>query len=426
MSVLTEADTCTRYIVPKLRETGWDEDPHPFREQPTFTDGRIVVIGNKIRRKAKNLNSDLVQQYPNYVARVTADEADIGRQHLSNFQDLEQQTPVTLTTSQLLATGVDAPTCKNVVLARVINSMTEFKQIIGRGTRVREDYGKLFFTILDYTGSATRLFADPDFDGDPALITETEIDVDGRIIDEEDVTPPPIDPPHDGDTDVIVDPLDPDDDDSDGKRRKFYFDGGHVEIDTHLVYELDADGNQLRCVKFTEYATEKVRTMYTSADELRGKWSDPEQRRHIVEQLEKRGIDFDRLAADAGQPEADPFDLLCHLAYNAPLRTRRERAERLRKDKKDFFDRYGPEARKILNALRGKYEQHGTAEFILPDALRVPPLNSFGNAMKIARLFGGAEQLRQAVSELQANLYAARPLEPRSMSIGGSYDQNGD
>jgi len=130
---------------------------------------------DEMRRELSNLSSDLVQQHPDYVCRVTADEGDVGRGHLSRFQDVETDSPVILTTSQLLTTGVDAPTCKNVVLARVINSMVEFKQIIGRGTRLRDDYGKLFFTILDFTQS-TRLFADPEFDGDPVRIDETEID----------------------------------------------------------------------------------------------------------------------------------------------------------------------------------------------------------------------------------------------------------
>ena len=135
---------------------------------------------DEMRRALDNLNADLVQQYPDYVCRVTADEGDIGRGHLSRFRTWIRATPVILTTSQLLTTGVDAPTCKNVVLARVVGSMTEFKQIIGRGTRVRDDYGKLWFNILDYTGSATRIFADPDFDGDPVLVTQEEIDADGR------------------------------------------------------------------------------------------------------------------------------------------------------------------------------------------------------------------------------------------------------
>jgi type I restriction enzyme, R subunit len=136
----------------------------------------------EMRRALVNLNSDLVARFPDYVCRVTADEGQIGAGHLSHFQELERETPVILTTSQLLTTGVDAPTCKNVVLARVVGSMTEFKQIIGRGTRVRDDYGKLYFAIVDYTGSATRLFADPEFDGDPVVITEEQIDDDGYSI----------------------------------------------------------------------------------------------------------------------------------------------------------------------------------------------------------------------------------------------------
>src|SRR5438067_7495676 len=136
---------------------------------------------SEMRQALNNLNSDLVRQCPDYVCRVTADEGDIGRGHLSRFQDVESRSPVILTTSQLLTTGVDAPTCRNIVIARVVGSMTEFKQMIGRGTRVRDDYGKLWFNIIDYTGSATRLFADPEFDGEPAFISEEEINAAGKI-----------------------------------------------------------------------------------------------------------------------------------------------------------------------------------------------------------------------------------------------------
>lgn len=362
---------------------------------------------SEIRRALVNLNSDLVQQHPDYVCRVTADEGDIGRNHLSNFQDIERPTPVILTTSQLLTTGVDAPTCKNIVLARVINSMTEFKQIIGRGTRVKEEAGKLWFSILDYTGSATRLFADKAFDGDPVSVDKTAVDDDGNAVESPvDETPESTDEndgPDGDDGEGVQPPIDP----PPGGRTKYYFDGGHVDVSTHLVYELDADGKQLQVVKFTDYTRDKVRTMYTGADELRSKWSDPEQRKLIVEQLEERGISLDELGIAAGKPEADPFDLLCHLAFNAPLLTRKERAERLRTEKKDFFDHYGPEAREILEKLVDKYTEHGTTQFVLPDVLQLAPLNGFGNAMEIASLFGGAEQLRAAVDELQGNLYAA-------------------
>jgi len=195
--------------------------------------------------------------------------------------------------------------------------------------------------------------------------------------------------------------------DSEGERRKYYFDGGQVEIAAHLVYELDPDGKQLRVVKFSEYAAEKMRTLYRSAAEVRKLWADPEKRSEIVEMLEQRGIDFNELATAADQPDADPLDLLCHIAFNAPLRTRRERADRLRRDRKDFFDRYGPEARGILSELLEKYAEHGTTQFVIPDVLKVPPLSDHGNAMEIAQIFGGPEKLKAAVNELQTLLYAA-------------------
>src|SRR6266513_1891929 len=276
---------------------------------------------SETRRVLNNLNSDLAKKLSDYVCRVTADEGDIGRGHLSKFQDVESQSPVILTTSQLLTTGVDAPTCKNIVIARVVGSMTEFKQIIGRGTRVRDDYGKLWFNILDYTGSATQRFADPDFDGDPAFISQEEIDAAGKTTKEKIIDDglPPLEGEDQGP--IIIDEGPP------VERRKYYFDEGHVEIASHLVYELDPDGKQLRVLKFTDYAAEKVRTLYPTAPELRKKWANPSQRSEIIDKLAQRGISFDELAETAKQPDADPFDLLCHVAFNAPLRTRRERAQ---------------------------------------------------------------------------------------------------
>lgn len=352
---------------------------------------------DEMRRALNNLNADLIRSHPDYVCRVTADEGDIGKGHLSKFQDVERPTPVILTTSQMLTTGVDAPTVKNIVLIRVINSMTEFKQIIGRGTRVRDDCGKLFFSILDYTGSATRLFADPDFDGDPIDITD--VDIDGG-----NVLPNPPEPPESPEP-PDTPPLPPDTPPS--PPRKFYFDGGQVEIAAHLVYELDPDGKQLRVVQFTDYTAEKVRTLFASDAALRLDWADPERRREIIARLAERGIDFDELARMARQPDADPLDLLCHLAFNTPLRTRRERAQRMRAEKKDFFERFGAEARLILEELLEKYTEHGAAQFVLPEVLEVPPLNRHGNVMEIAGLFGGPEKLRAAVNELQTLLYAA-------------------
>lgn len=361
---------------------------------------------DEMRRAINNCNTDLVQQHSNYVCRVTSDEGEVGKGHLGHFQDVEKSTPVILTTSQMLTTGVDAPTCKNVVLVRIIKSMTDFKQIIGRGTRVRDDYDKLFFNIIDYTGSATQLFADPDFDGDPALITEQEINEQG-----EPEQPPEVigeAPEAEPDDDTIVDVFPPDlGDPPSGERRKFYFDGGQVEIAAHLVYDLDPNGRQLRVVKYTDYTAETVRTLYPSAVEIQRAWADPQLRADLIARLEERGIDFDKLAEVTGQPDADPFDLLCHVTFNAPLRTRRERAQRLQSERKDFFEQYGPEARLILNDLIEKYAEHGAAQFMLPDVLQVPPISRHGNVVEIAARFGGEERLAHAVEELQSLLYAA-------------------
>jgi type I restriction enzyme R subunit len=360
---------------------------------------------DEMRRALGNLNADLMQQHSDYVCRITAEEADVGRAYLSKFQELETLSPVLVTTSQLLTTGVDVQTCKNIVIARVINSMTDFKQIIGRGTRVRDDYGKLYFNILDYTGSATRLFADPDFDGDPVVVTEEKADEAGatipttyEIIEEQPVMA-------EAEAEWLTAPAISDD--SEGQRRKYYFDGGQVEIAAHLVYELDPDGKQLRVVKLTDYAAERIRTLYPSAADLRRRWSDPEQRAEIITRLEERGIEFEHLAVAANQPNSDPFDLLCHLAYNAPIRSRRERADRLRKEERAFFDKYRPEARAILSDLLEKYAEHGFAQFVIPDVLKVPPISERGNVVEIANLFGGPDRLKEAVSQLQALLYAA-------------------
>jgi type I restriction enzyme R subunit len=174
-----------------------------------------------------------------------------------------------------------------------------------------------------------------------------------------------------------------------------------------LVYELDGTGKQLRVVKFTDYTADKVKSMYASAAALRSKWSNAEERTAIIEALEDRGISFEELANAANQPEADPFDLLCHVAFNAPLRTRRERAEMLRKEKKDFFAQYGEPARQILIEMLDKYVEYGTAQFQIPEILKFPPISDRGTVIEIAALFGGADKLRSAVQQMQAFLYAS-------------------
>ena len=182
-------------------------------------------------------------------------------------------------------------------------------------------------------------------------------------------------------------------------------DGGIIEIASHLVYELDADGKQLRVVQYTDFTAEKVRTLFTSSGELRDRWASPAQREEVLAELEERGIDFEHLAETTDNPDADPLDLLCHLAFDAPLRTRRERADYLRRNQPDFFDQYGAEAREVLDALLEKYTEFGPRQFEIPDALQVPPISERGNIMEIADLFGGAALMKQAVDQLQAMLY---------------------
>jgi type I restriction enzyme R subunit len=248
-----------------------------------------------MRQAINNLSSDIVKIHPDYVVRVVSDEGDIGRGHLSRFQELEKITPAIVTTSKLLTTGVDVQTCKNIAIVRVVNSMTELKQIIGRGTRVRADYGKLW-PQSSITPEAQPAFSrTPDFDGDPVdEPTETPID---EPIPDRTTEPKPPGPPE---------PPSPSRPNS--SLRKLYVDGGFVEIAAHMVYELDATGKKLRVVKFTEYASEKVKSFWTSAAELRTLWSDAKERSTIIETLEEHGITLEQLAETAQQLDADPFD----------------------------------------------------------------------------------------------------------------------
>jgi type I restriction enzyme R subunit len=293
-----------------------------------------------------------------------------------------------------------------VVLARVVNSMTEFKQIIGRGTRLRADYGKLFFNIVDYTGSATRQFADPNFDGFPEVEHEITVDEAGNVVDDVDaakIAGTDLELANGNSEQERV--LEGSDTNGASEPRKYYVDGGQVKIAAHLVYELDEQGRQLRVVQYTDYTAEKVRTLFRSADELKDQWADPLKREEVLLALAERGIIFQTLAEAAGKPDADPFDLLCHLAFHTPIRTRKERAERLRQEQ-DFFKQYGPRARDILYALLDKYADFGPQQFVIPDILLLSPFSGYGNVTEIAGFFGGAAKLREAVNDLQTRLYA--------------------
>jgi type I restriction enzyme R subunit len=372
---------------------------------------------SEMRSALNNLNADIVRDHPDYVCRVTSDEGDIGRGHMERFQDVETRTPVILTTSQLLTTGLDAPTCRNVVLVRLVNSMVEFKQIIGRGTRVRDEYGKLAFDIIDYTGTATRNFADPDFDGEPSFASQEEIDEAGSVTHSVVLTTENSEDTENGEAvdwvdengNTVADPPAPYTvrEPGDPLPRRFYYDGGHVEIIAELVHELDADGKQLRVVQLTDYTAEKVRSLFANPEDLRARWADLEQRAEVIEALQDRGIDFQTLALQAGKPDADPFDLLCHLAFNAPVLTRRQRAERVKKQESAFFGQFSPEAREILTELLEKYADDGELQFTLPDVIKLQPIARHGAVNEIVEMFGGPDVLRVAVADLQQKIYVA-------------------
>jgi type I restriction enzyme R subunit len=388
VSLTARTETVARHLTNYLKETD--------RWAKTIIFCVDMDHAGIMRRILNNLNSDISKDKPDYIVRIVSEEGDIGRGYLDKFMDIESDIPVLVTTSQLLTTGVDVPLCKNIVIFRTVNSMTDFKQIIGRGTRVRDDYGKFFFTILDYTGSATKLFADPEFDGDPAVLTEEEIDEEGKRkkeyqlkafeLDEEETGP------------VISD-------DSEGEPRKYYVDDGEVEITVDTAYDLDKDGRRIRATSYTEYAGKEVRSMFTSKAELRSKWSEAQQRRAIIDSLEDRGISLEQLLRVCGSPEADPFDVLCNIAFNAPIRTRLERAERLRKEEKEFFARFRPEARTILSEVLDKYIEFGTAQLSDVNVLKVPPISKHGNVLEISMFFGGADELRNSLDEMQTLLY---------------------
>jgi type I restriction enzyme R subunit len=350
-------------------------------------------------------NADLVRQYPHYVARVVSDEGAIGRGHLDNFQDPEKATPVILTTSQMLTTGVDAPTCKNVVLFKPIASIVDFKQIIGRGTRVREEFGKLWFTIIDYTG-ATALFADPAFDGVPEKPPRVEtINNQGEVIASEEVATEEGTPEIEGET--YPTESQPKFDDAKEAPQKYYVDNVPVWISVEQVMELDPDGHVLRTMSYEQYVGDQIRRLMPSARHLQTEWAQAARRPEIIAQFAQRGIDYDKLAKAIRQPDADPLDLLLHIAYNAPLLSRRERTQALKSKRENFFNTFTPAAREVLEVILDKYADYGFKE--LQDwnvLLNISPLKETGTPIEIAARFGGALEMKQAVEKMQALLYS--------------------
>ncbi|MBI5296215.1 MAG: DEAD/DEAH box helicase family protein [Chloroflexi bacterium] len=391
VSLLSRTEVVARHLTEYLKRTNRFDKTIVFCvDQEHALDMRMAL---------NNANADLTRVHLHYVERVVSDEGSVGRGHLDNFQDPEKETPVILTTSQMLTTGVDAPTCRNIVLFKPINSMIDFKQIIGRGTRVSEEHNKFWFTIIDYVG-ATQLFYDPAFDGDPVRVTKTEIDKDGNETKVEDSEEGTLEPEQD--PKGFEKPLG-----SVGEYpRKYYLDNIQVYIAGEQAFELDPEGNMLRTVQFTDYVTENIRRLNLTAEHLKQDWPKAEQRAEILNQLRARGIDPDHLAHVVHQEDADALDLLLHVAYNAPLVTRRERAEKLRQKKANFFNTFTPAAKEILDTLLEKYADYGVGEFDhLSSVLQVSPFDRYGSTYEIYQLFGGAEKMLQAVDELQKFLY---------------------
>jgi type I restriction enzyme R subunit len=393
ISLLTRTRTVAKHLTDFLKRTNrYDKTIVFCVDQEHALDMRNALAA---------CNTDLMKQHPNYIARVVSDEGKVGRGHLDNFQDPEKDIPVILTTSQMLTTGLDAPTCRNIVLFKTINSIVDFKQIIGRGTRVSEEHGKFWFTIIDYVG-ATQLFYDPAFDGDPVRVTKSEIDDQGnetQVQDSEEGTleDPAPGPLPKGEGKSMMDGVLP---------RKYYVDNVEVYIAGEQAFELDPEGNILRTMEFSDYVMENVRRLHLSAEHLRQVWPEPEQRREILEQLRRRGIDPEHLAKLTHHEEADALDLLLHVAYNAPLVSRRERLEKLRQKKANFLNTFTPAARQILNDLLDKYADYGISQFDdLPNLLHVQPFAEIGAPTEIYALFGGAGKLAQAMDELQKSLY---------------------
>jgi type I restriction enzyme, R subunit len=394
ISLLSRTEVVASHLSEYLRRTSRFDKTIVFCvDQEHALDMRIAL---------NNANADLTRIHLHYVERVVSDEGSVGRGHLDDFQDPEKETPVILTTSQMLTTGVDAPTCRNVVLFKPISSMIDFKQIIGRGTRVSEEHNKFWFTIIDYVG-ATQLFSDPAFDGDPVRVTRTEIDREGNETKVEDSEEGTFEPELESTAEETVREI---------QRqlgelpRKYYLDNVQVYIAGEQAFELDPDGNILKTVEFRDYVSQNIRRLNLTAEHLRKTWPLAEQRAEILNQLRARGIDPEHLAHVTHQEEADALDLLLHVAYNAPLVTRRERAEKLRQKKANFFNTFTPVAREILDTLLEKYADYGIGEFDqLPRVLQVSPFDRYGSTYEIYQLFGGAEKLLQAVDEMQKFLY---------------------
>ena len=359
----------------------------------------------RMRQALINENADLAADNHRYVMRITGNDKE-GLDQLGNFIDPEARFPVLVTTSRLLSTGVDAQTCRLIVLDREVGSMTEFKQIVGRGTRVHEDTRKFYFTLMDFRG-ATNHFADPDFDGEPVQIYELGTDdpitppVNGPDVDDDDDTDNPYGP---GEDETIIDDgggIDISINGGGEKKGKVYVDGVAVVVVAERVEYLDENG-KLVTESLRDFTKKALRKHFASLDEFLKRWNDADRKQVVVDELAAEGLSLDVIAEELGK-DLDPFDLVCHIAFDRKPLTRRERAEQVKK--RDIFGKYGEQARAVLDALLSKYADEGVLNLDDTNVLRIPPFNTLGTPMQLIKAFGGKAGFEDAVHALQNELY---------------------
>jgi type I restriction enzyme R subunit len=356
----------------------------------------------RMRQALINENPDLVADNHRYVMRITGSDAE-GQAELGNFIDPESKYPTLVTTSRLLSTGVDVQTCRLIVLDREVGSMTEFKQIVGRGTRVHEDTKKFYFTVIDFRG-ATSHFADPGFDGVPVQIYEPP---EGGPIAPPDDAPPEGEgdetpPEFPGSDETIVDgPTYDDPPPGGGRRRKVYVDGVGASIVAERVEYLDENG-KLVTESLRDFTKSELKKRFASLDAFLNRWKTTERKQAIIEELEAEGLPLDPIAEELGS-DLDPFDVICHVAFDKKPLTRHERAANVKK--RDVFTKYGPQARAVLDALLEKYADEGVLNIDDANVLKIAPFTAMGSVVQLIRAFGDLHGFEQAVHELQSALY---------------------
>jgi len=358
-----------------------------------------IEHAESMRTALANANADLFKENNKYVMQITGDNEE-GKRELDSFINPSEPYPVIATTSKLMTTGVDAQTCKLIVLDSNIGSMTEFKQIIGRGTRINEEYGKTYFTIMDFR-NVTNLFADPDFDGDPVMIKKVgeKDDLSGT---EDETTDEPI-TDIDGEEVVFPDPpkIEGGGEIEEEPKRKIRVDGVEVKIINERVQYLGTDG-KIITESLKDYTKNNVLKQYQSLNDFLNKWNNAEKKEAIIKELEEQGIFFEALKDEVGK-DFDPFDLICHIAYEAKPLTRKERANQVKK--KNYFAKYGEKAQLVLQKLLEKYADDGLLTIESTEVLKLDPLNKLGTPIELINAFGSKQKYLEAVIELENELY---------------------